>query len=54
MPVNSLGRELPKRIGDYVVKPYTGAYEPQSFAGTVVTRRTPSQRVPETVSCCPA
>ena len=46
MPVNSLGRELPKRIGDYVVKPYTGAYEPQSFAGTVVTRRTPSQRVP--------
>ncbi|NBI69200.1 citrate lyase subunit alpha [Pseudoflavonifractor sp. 60] len=46
MPVNSLGRELPKWIGDYVVKPYTGAYEPQSFAGTVVTRRTPSQRVP--------
>ena len=26
MIVNSLGRELPEKIGDYVVRPYQGAY----------------------------
>ena len=46
MMVNSLGRELPERIGDYVVKPYRGAYEPQAFTGTVVTKRTPGHRTP--------
>lgn len=46
MKVNSLGRELPERIGDYVVKPYRGAYEPQAFMGTVVTKRTPGHRTP--------
>lgn len=46
MMVNSLGRELPERIGDYVVKPYRGAYEPQAFTETVITRRTAGHRVP--------
>lgn len=46
MTVNSLGRELPERIGDYVVKPYQGAYEPQTFTGAVVTKRTPGHRIP--------
>lgn len=46
MLVNSLGRELPEQIGDYVVRPYQGAYEPQPFAETVVTKRTPGHRIP--------
>lgn len=46
MTVNSLGRELPERVGDYVVKPYRGAYEPQAFTGTVVTKRTAGHRIP--------
>lgn len=46
MPVNSLGRELPERVGDYTVKPYQGAYEPQSAAGPVITKRTAGHRVP--------
>lgn len=46
MTVNSLGRELPERVGDYVVKPYQGAYEPQAFTGTVVTKRTAGHRIP--------
>lgn len=46
MIVNSLGRELPERIGDYVVRPYRGAYQPQVFDGAVVTKRTPGHRVP--------
>lgn len=24
--INAVGREIPKQIGNYVVKPYTGAY----------------------------
>ncbi|NBI68502.1 citrate lyase subunit alpha [Pseudoflavonifractor sp. 60] len=46
MMVNSLGRELPERVGDYVVKPYRGAYEPQAFTGTVVTKRSAGHRIP--------
>lgn len=46
MIVNSLGRDLPERVGDYVVKPYRGAYEPQAFTGTVVTKRTAGHRIP--------
>ena len=46
MMVNSLGRELPEQVGDYVVKPYRGAYEAQAFTDTVVTKRIAGHRIP--------
>lgn len=47
MIVNSLGRELPERVGDYIVRPYMGPYKPLADQGkTVVTRRTAGHRVP--------
>lgn len=46
MIVNSLGRELPERIGDYVVRPYMGPYCTPPSDQTVVTRRTAGHRVP--------
>jgi len=46
MMVNSLGRELPERIGDYVVRPYRGAYDTPAREGSVITRRTAGHRVP--------
>ena len=46
MIVNSLGRQLPEQIGDYVVKPYQGAYTTPPREGTVVTKRTAGHRIP--------
>ena len=46
MIVNSLGRELPEKIGDYVVRPYRGAYVTPAPEATVVTRRTMGHRIP--------
>ena len=47
MIVNSLGRELPERVGGYIVRPYMGPYEALEDQGkTVVTRRTPGHRIP--------
>lgn len=46
MIVNSLGRELPERIGDYMVKPYMGPTCTKPAETPVVTRRTAGHRVP--------
>ena len=46
MIVNSLGRELPEKIGDYVVRPYQGAYATPAPTATVMTRRTMGHRIP--------
>ena len=46
MLINSLGRELPEKIGDYVVRPYTGPYSTPAKEGTVITRRTAGHRIP--------
>ena len=47
MIVNSLGRELPERVGGYIVRPYMGPYEALEDQGkTVVTRRTAGHRIP--------
>ena len=46
MIVNSLGRELPEKIGDYIVRPYQGAYTTPAREGTVVTKRTAGHRIP--------
>lgn len=46
MIVNSLGRELPEKIGDYVVRPYQGAYVTPAREGTVVTKRRAGHRLP--------
>lgn len=37
--VNSVGRELPERIGDYLVKPYTAPGREQTYTGTVISKR---------------
>lgn len=37
--VNSVGRELPERIGDYPVKPYTAPGREQTYTGTVISKR---------------
>lgn len=41
---NSLGRELPAQIGDYVVRPYQTAQGVPPSTGPVVTRRTAEHR----------
>lgn len=46
MMVNSLGRELPEKIGDYVVRPYMGPYCAPAEDRPAVTRRTAGHRVP--------
>lgn len=46
MIVNSLGRKLPEKIGDYTVKPYMGAYATPAPKCPVVTRRTAGHRIP--------
>jgi len=46
MIVNSLGRELPEKIGDYLVKPYQGPYSTAAGDVPVITRRTSGHRVP--------
>lgn len=43
---NSLGRELPEKIGDYVVRPYQGAYATPAPQEMVVTKRVMGHRVP--------
>ena len=54
MIINSLGRQLPEQIGDYVVKPYQGAYVTPSKAGTVVTKRTAGHRIPGDTKLLPS
>lgn len=44
---NSLGRELPEKIGDYVVRPYRGAYATPAPQETVVTKRVMRHRIPD-------
>ncbi len=39
---NAVGRELPERIGDYVVRPFQGAYAGLPAAGLVHSKRTAS------------
>ena len=46
MIANSLGRELPEKIGGYVVRPYMGPYSTPPREGTVITRRAAGHRVP--------
>ncbi len=41
MVVNHVGRVLPERIGDYVVRPYEGPCGEQSYLGTACTKRRP-------------
>ena len=41
---NAVGRELPERIGDYIVRPYTGEYTDPAKWGKVVSNRTPTLR----------
>lgn len=43
---NSLGRELPEKIGDYVVRPYQGAYATPAPQEMVVIKRVMGHRVP--------
>lgn len=46
MITNSLGRELPERIGDYIVRPYMGPNEAPTSTSPVITKRTAGHRVP--------
>lgn len=46
MIINSLGRELPETIGEYVVHPYMGPYCTPAEESCVVTRRTAGHRLP--------
>ena len=46
MIVNSVGRELPEKIGNYIVRPYQGAYATPAPETPVVTKRTMGHRVP--------
>ena len=41
---NAAGRELPERIGEYVVRPYTGEYTNPEAWGKVVSNRVPTLR----------
>ena len=43
--INAVGREIPEKIGDYVVKPYTGAYTTVPSDAPVHTKRTASKHV---------
>lgn len=42
--MNAVGRELPERIGNYIVKPYTGPRESIEAEQPVCSRRKPSKR----------
>lgn len=42
---NAVGREIPEKIGDYVVRPYTGAYTTVPSDVPVHTKRTASKHV---------
>ena len=39
MAKNSIGIELPEQVGSYTVRPYAGRENPQTYQGTVVSRR---------------
>lgn len=39
MKKNTLGIELPEQVGSYTVRPYAGRENPQTYQGTVVSRR---------------
>ena len=41
MPVNQLGRELPDKVGGYLVRPYAGSRRQQPYEGTICTDRRP-------------
>lgn len=43
--INAVGRELPEKIGNYIVKPYAGPKETIEAEATVASRRKPSKRV---------
>ena len=43
--INAVGREIPKQIGNYVVKPYTGAYTTVPSDAPVHTLRTAGKHV---------
>ncbi|MCI7795097.1 MAG: hypothetical protein MR528_02185 [Lachnospiraceae bacterium] len=51
--INAVGREIPEKIGDYVVKPYTGAYTTVPSDAPVHTLRTAGKHsmCPETRKC---
>lgn len=42
--INAVGRELPERIGNYIVKPYAGPQEAIEAEAPVYSRRKPSKR----------
>jgi citrate lyase subunit alpha/citrate CoA-transferase len=44
MPINAVGRMLPERIGDYIVKPYQGSNAAKPVMPKVVSNRVPSLR----------
>ena len=46
MITNSLGRELPENIGDYIVHPFTGSYSTPAPKEALITRRTPGHIIP--------
>ena len=43
--INAVGRKLPEKIGNYIVKPYAGPCEEIEAEQTVCSRRKPSKRV---------
>ena len=45
---NAVGREIPEKIGDYVVKPYRGAYVTEPGTEKACGRQ--ASMYPETVS----
>ena len=42
--INAVGREIPEKIGSYVVKPYAGPMESIEFDAPVVSKRMPNKR----------
>ena len=40
--INAVGRELPEKVGSYIVKPYTGPQEVIEAEQPVCSRRKPS------------
>ena len=42
---NAVGREIPEKIGDYIVRPYTGAYTGNPGTEPVKSLRTAGKHV---------
>ena len=42
--INAVGRELPEKVGSYVVKPYAGPQEIIEAEAPVASKRMPSKR----------